>query len=98
MGIKANNPQNEPNAMGVKRSISNAPEYIGWRTSPYGPVDFTFCPSPTSITLEAKLFSLKTRKSVKSPSTTKCPLTKRDILELGTIGNDDQKAELRLAK
>jgi hypothetical protein len=71
MGGKASNRQNEPKARGVKSSISNAPEYIGWRNTPYAPVEITFCTIPTSIVAEAKLFALKKRKTIRNPSTTK---------------------------
>ena len=46
------------------------PRYIGWRTREYGPVDITLWPGSTSTTLEAKGFSLKTRKTRASEART----------------------------
>jgi len=67
MGGKASNPQNEPKARGVKSSISNAPEYIGWRNTPYAPVEITFCTIPTSIVAVGKAIRFKEKKNYPEP-------------------------------
>jgi hypothetical protein len=43
-GKKARNSQEETKSRGVKSNTSNAPEYIGWRTTPYGPIELLSTP------------------------------------------------------
>src|SRR5882672_7343024 len=47
MSVKS--PHHEPSATGVPISKGSTPAYIGWRTTAYGPVEMTVCPSATWI-------------------------------------------------
>jgi len=37
----------EPSANGMASHITRLPEYNGWRTMPYGPVEITLWPTST---------------------------------------------------
>src|SRR5439155_2152767 len=52
----------EPSAGVRKNNMRTAPKYMGWRTSPYGPVEMTRCPSSICTVREAKLFSFMTQR------------------------------------
>jgi hypothetical protein len=45
--------QSESSASGVARNVSNAPAYIGWRTTPFGPVAMTGWSASTRTKLAA---------------------------------------------
>src|SRR5260221_10793685 len=57
----AGGPHHEPSAIGMPRSITTVPAYIGWRTSAYGPVEMTFWSGATSMVADVNEFSLNTR-------------------------------------
>ncbi|SHT98220.1 Uncharacterised protein [Mycobacteroides abscessus subsp. abscessus] len=46
-GTVASSPQYDPSASGIPTIITRDPVYMGWRTSPYNPVDVTVCPDST---------------------------------------------------
>jgi hypothetical protein len=66
-----NKSQKEPKAIGVKSNMSSAPEYMGWRTTAYGPVEITVWFSVISIMAEVKLFSIKKMNTIRNQSTVK---------------------------
>ena len=57
----AGSPHHEPSAIGMPRSITTVPAYIGWRTSAYGPVEMTFRSGAISMVADVNEFSLNTR-------------------------------------